>query len=443
MSNLPYLGKITEKVVVSHLTNYLETNHLDQPLQSAYKKHHSTETAIVKIVNDLLLYLDDDSCVLLVMLDLSAAFDTVNHSILLDRLENCFGIKAEAKEWLRSYFCDRKQVVRIDGVDSDPQSLQTGMPQGSVLGPFSFPAYTSPIFSIANTHQCKIHMYADDTQFYLSFKVHESLSAVAKLEACIQDVKTWMSENVLKLNDDKTEFLVISKKSRCNKVAHITSMNVGTAAVSTVPFARNIGCMIDSTLNMEAQINSVIKSCYANIYSISRIRSYITQEAAATLINAQVTSRLDSFNAVLYGLPSYLLHRLQLVQNNAARLVTGIRKQNNITPTLKTLHWLPISFRIEYKIILLCFKSLNNLAPKYLSDLLIPYKKDRDLRSASKGNLEKPKTKLKTYGDRSFAYAAPTLWNGLPEDFHAIKDLDTFKKSLKTHLFRKAFSHIS
>ena len=382
-------------------------------------------------------------CVLLVMLDLSAAFDTVNHDMLLDRLESCFGVRAEAKEWLRTYFLNRKQVVRIDGVNSDPQSLQTGMPQGSVLGPFSFPPYTSPLFNIADNHQCDVHMYADDTQFYLSFKLQEGTSAVSKLESCIQEVKTWMTNNMLKLNESKTEFLVISKKSRAKSVAHITSIDIGSTPVAAVPSARNIGCVIDTTMNMEAQVNSVIKSCYANIYNISRIRSYITQEAAATLVNAQVTSRLDSFNAILYGLPGTQLHRLQLVQNNAARLVTGTRKPDNISPILKNLHWLPISFRIDYKILLLCFKALHDLAPKYLSDLLNPYKKDRELRSASKSLLDKPKTKLKTYGDRSFAYAAPTLWNELPDHLCTISKLETFKSSLKTHLFKKAFDHIN
>ena len=204
VSNLPYLGKITE--TIAQLTDYMKDNSLDQPLQSAYKKNHSTETAIVEIVNDVLLYLDNDMCVLLVMLDLSAVFDTVNHDMLLDRLESCFGVRAEAKEWLWTYFLNRKQVVRIDGVNSDPQSLQTGMPQGSVLGPFSFPLYTSPLFNIADNHQCNVHMYADDTQFYLSFKLQESTSAVSKLESCIQEVKSWMTNNMLKLNESKTVF---------------------------------------------------------------------------------------------------------------------------------------------------------------------------------------------------------------------------------------------
>ena len=136
-------------------------------------------------------------------------------------------------------------------------------------------------------------------------------------------------------------------------------------------------------------------------------------------------------------------HRLQLVQNNAARLVTGIRREDNISPVLKKLHWLPITFRIDFKITLLCFKALNNLAPQYLSDLLVPYHKERELRSSSNVNLDKPKTNLKTYGDRSFAYAAPTLWNKLPEQMQKIDQLDTFKRALKTRMFDEAFKHVS
>ncbi len=391
VSNLPYLGKITEKVVVAQLTDHININNLDQPLQSAYKKHHSTETAIVKIVNDMLLSLDDDSFILLVMLDLSAAFDTVDHNLLLNRFESCFGIKAGALGWLRSYFSKRHQVVRIDDTDSDPQALQTGMPQGSVLGPFSFPAYTSPLFTIANKHQCNIHMYADDTQFYMSFKVHESEEALRRMELCVDEVREWMSKNMLKLNDSKTEFLLISKKTRTDTVSNIMSINIGSTSVPAVPKAKNIGCTIDTNLSMEAQVNSVVQSCYASLYTISKIRSFITTDAAATLVNAQITSKLDSFNAILYGIPDYLKHKLQVVQNNAARLVIGTRNKDHISPVLKQLHWLPVTFRIDYKINLLCFKALNDLAPQYLTELLVPYKKDRVLRSASKATLDKPK----------------------------------------------------
>ena len=174
VSNLPYLGKITEKMVVKQLKNHMSKHSLNQPAQSAYRENHSTETAIVKIVNDMLRSLDKGQCVLLVLLDLSAAFDTIDHELLLHRFETCFGIQSEAKEWFKSYFSNRQQVVRIEGVNSDPENLETGIPQGSVIGPFSFPQYTSPLFKLVESHKCSIHMYTDDTQLYMSFKHEDS-----------------------------------------------------------------------------------------------------------------------------------------------------------------------------------------------------------------------------------------------------------------------------
>ncbi len=435
VSNLPYLGKLTEKIVVKQLQDHIEKYNLDQPLQSAYKKHNSTETAIVKIINDILLALDSDSCVLLILLDLSAAFDTVDHQLLLSRFEHLLGIQSGAKEWLHSYFTDRQQVVRINSTASDPKALDTGMPQGSVLGPFSFPPYTAPLFNIAEKHQCGIHMYADDTQLYMPCKVSEVGAAITRMQDCVRDVRNWMAENFLKLNDDKTEFLVISKCSQVKKVEHVKSITIGDECVSVVPNARNIGCIIDSTVNMESQVNNVSRRCYASIQQIARIRKCLTEEATATLVNSQVTSKLDGFNAILHGLPDTLLDKLQLVQNNAARLITGTKR----TPDLKKLHWLPIKFRIEYKILLLCFKALNNMSPKYIKDLLQPYVPRRNLRSSTGGFLVEPPSKLKTYGDRAFSFIAPRLWNKLPEDIRAIDKLNTFKTALKTHLFKQAY----
>ena len=244
---------------------------LNPPLQSAYREHHSTETAIVKIMNDILLSLDKDMCVLLVMLDLSAAFDTVDHKLLFNRSEQSFGIQDGAKAWLQSYFPDRHQAVKINGVKSDPTDLDTGMPQGSVVGPFCFPPYTSPLFTIANKHKCQMHMYADDTQLYMSCKVVESEAAVLHMEDCVAEIKQWMKENFLKLNDSKTEVLLLSKHSRSKDVAHIRTINIGNSSVNVMPQAKNIGCILDSNLTMEAQVVNVTRKCYASIHEIGRI----------------------------------------------------------------------------------------------------------------------------------------------------------------------------
>ena len=144
--------------------------------QSAYKASHSTETALLRVYNDILESIDKKKCVMLVLLDLSAAFDTVDHTVMLKRLEESFGISGCALEWMGSYLTNRTQSVCVNGCSSDPRSLHYGMPQGSVVGPFRFTCYSTPLGAICRQHDLNYHLYADDTQMYLSFSPSDQLS---------------------------------------------------------------------------------------------------------------------------------------------------------------------------------------------------------------------------------------------------------------------------
>ena len=147
---------------------------------------------------------------------------------------------------------------------------------------------------------------------------------------------------------------------------------------------------------------------------------------------------MDNGNALLYGLPKYLIERLQAVMNCAACLILRKQKYDHVTPLLIELHWLPVSQRIVFKILLSTFKALNGLSPSYITDLLDRYVPTWPLRSSSRGLLKVPRSNSK-YGARSFSVCAPTLWNGLPDNLRLAVDLDTFKRDLKTYLFRKCF----
>ena len=196
---------------------------------------------------------------------------------------------------------------------------------------------------------------------------------------------------------------------------------------------------MDSNLSMECHVASIVRSCYMGLRKIGRIRMFISGDTAATLVNAYVTSKLDCNNSLLHKLPKTLLNRLQMIQNNSARLISMKRKYDSIEPVLKDLHWLPIEFRIQYKINLLTFKCLNNLAPFYLRDLLEPYVPGRSLRSTDK-NLLTEKRSRTIVGDRAFSVCAPVLWNGLPFQLRATTSIIHFKSLLKTHYFRLAFT---
>ena len=202
---------------------------------------------------------------------------------------------------------------------------------------------------------------------------------------------------------------------------------------------RDIGAMLDSALTMRAHVNSTLKSCYFQIRCLSKIRKYLTEDSAKTLTHAFVTSRLDNMNALLYDIPDCLIRKLQIVQNSAARLIFKQKKTCHITPHLINLHWLPVIFRIEYKILLIVFKCLHGKGPSYLSSLLEEYCPKRALRSSSQSFLVEPRTNQK-YGDRAFSVAGPKLWNSLPEHIRQSGSVDIFKTALKTYYFKKAYS---
>ena len=181
------------------------------------------------------------------------------------------------------------------------------------------------------------------------------------------------------------------------------------------------------------------KSISYALFSISKIRKYLDRHGCASLISGPVFSRLDYCNSLLYGANQSSLHSLQLLQNRAARVLTFTPKHAHISGVLRSLHWLPVESRIKYKILLMCYKALNDLAPGYLKDLLVPYVPSRRLRSSYKALLTEKKSRLVTFADKSFEVAAPRLWNVLPMDLRESASLDIFKKHLKTHLFQIAF----
>ena len=440
VSNLPFLSKIIEKAAVQQMNQHMTENDLHESNQSAYRKNHSTETALLKIFNDILCAVDSKQCVLLVLLDLSAAFDTVEHSILFQRMEQSFGISGDALLWLKSYFANRTQKIKIENVSSKEKPLEFGVPQGSFIGPFCFPKYSSPLAKIASKYQLSIHLYADDTQLYLAFEPESGEVSKELVEECLREIRDWMTKNMLKLNDSKTEYIIIGSKHSLAQIPNIHTLSVGQDEVSSSSSVKNIGAIIDENLSMHPQISNISRSCYLHIRHIGQIRKYLTKEATQTLVHAFITSKLDNLNSLLFGVPDYLIQRLQRIQNQSAKLILCKKKFDHATPLLKELHWLPVTQRLDYKILLLTYKCIHNQAPIYLSSLLKKYTPTRNLRSSAKDLLVEPAFRTETFGKRAFSVIAPRLWNCLPNNIKEACTVDSFKSALKTHLFKKAYS---
>ena len=195
---------------------------------------------------------------------------------------------------------------------------------------------------------------------------------------------------------------------------------------------------LDGSFNSHLKLIS--RTVFFHLRNISKIRHILSQKDAEKLVHEFVTSRLDYCNSLLSGSSSKSLKTLQLVQNAAVRVLTKTKTRDHISPVLASLHWLPVKSRIEFKILLLTFKALNNMAPVYLEELLVPYQPTRALRSQNSGLLVVPKVSKSRVGARAFSYQAPLLWNHLPLSVWEADTICTFKSRLKTFLFYKAYS---
>ncbi|PIK44444.1 hypothetical protein BSL78_18721 [Apostichopus japonicus] len=253
-------------------------------------------------------------------------------------------------------------------------------------------------------------LFADDTQLYIAFK--RKSDAQSRIEACIDEIRVWMRENLLVLNDSKTE--VIHFTSKFKAANKLESLRVGSSEVSSVPLVRNLGVYFDQSGLMDENINQICKSASFGLWKIGRIRRLLNRTLTERLVHAFITSRLDYCNALLNGLSKTALHPLQTIQNAAARMITRSRRHEHITPILYDLHWLPIHQRITFKILITAFKCIHGMAPSYLSELITPRVPKRALRSKPFTLVPRNTNNKKHYGPTAFSVAAPDLWNELP-----------------------------
>ena len=218
------------------------------------------------------------------------------------------------------------------------------------------------------------------------------------------------------------------RKDRVNDLKHailsahpppsIQYLNVSGEQIEPSPSAINIWVIFDEHMSLDKHVTNTCKACFFHLRNISKIRDCLSLADTEKLVHAFITSKLDSTNSLLYGLATFLIDRLQNVQNAMACIITCTKKYDHIKHVLKQLYWLPVSQRINYKIlhVLLTYKALNGQAPSYITKLLEPYAPTRNLRSFSKILLKVPPVKPVSYGRWCFSFAAPSLWNSLPDN---------------------------
>ena len=448
VSNLAATSKLLERVVLNQLNEHLNSNDLYCPVQSGYRPHHSCETLLVRMTDDINKEIQAGNIVIVVLLDLSAAFDTIDHGILMEKLFKDYGITGKAFDWMQSYLQSRSFCVKIDGTFSSLLELLFGVPQGSLLGPILFILYIKALQKIAAKYGLDIQLYADDSQLYISFhpnRPSELADVKDRINSCLAEIKSWMFRNFMKLNESKTELLVLGKPKILRDCNLEVTIQFGNLTISPTDCKgenwKSLGVKFDESLSMERQINSVKQRCNWTMMNIRTISRYLDEGVKIMLIKQLVISKLDYCNSLYMNLPKTRLNKLKSILNGAIRFIYNIKdRTEDLVPYYKKAHILPIDQRILFKVCLLTHKAVHGSSPDYIRELVeIDAPTDStNTRSKAVGDIFRLKmprmTKNKVDG-RRFSNFAPTTWNSLPFSVRSIEDTSRFKRILKNHLY--------
>ena len=379
-----------------------EDNCLLPDFQSAYQVNYSTETSLVRMANDILWAMEEHHITIIVILDLCAIFDTIDHNIFLKILENQFGVTDTALKWFNSYLRPRSFKVHIGDEYLDSQKLSFGVPQGSCSGANIFTCYCS-LINKEVPESVSINCLADDHSLWKTFKAgdkQQETTTKQLLEDTFNGIKSWIDKMWLKLNSDKTECILFGLRHQLNNAAQ-EPLKAGPDLIELSDKVKYPQLWINVSLK--------VQKAMANFIKIKSIHKYITREACTTLVLMHCMSHLDYSDALLYGLPNKAIKRYQVIQNNCAKLVLGRPKYSSSTKALQWLYWLPIQQRITYIVVLLTFKCISKAAPKYSQELITIRKPTWEIMQSNNTSpiLEISKIKHKTFAARSLKYAAP------------------------------------
>ena len=432
ISLLPTFSKILEKAANVQIVAYLLKYDLLDPYQSAYKKNHSTFTALLKITDDILDSIDDSNITLLIFLDFSKAFDTVNHRILIEKLK-ILGFQNDTCQWINSYLSNRYQQVVVGEEKSEWIHIQNGVPQGSILGPLLFTILVSDMrWHIWDGS----YQYADDTDLLFETSIEEMDETIAKANNVLDKIQTYCNDNFLNLNAGKTKYMFIGSKPGIKKLetVKINDLKIDGTILERVKLSKNLGVTFDEVLSWVKHINLNISKAVGSFINLSRFKRFLNEKSKILLCESIVLSRFNYCDAVYMNIDNFVQRKIQRVQDMCCRFIFDTKKSDHCdySEMRKNIGWLSMKQRRDLHCFTMMYKILHGLAPNYLQDMFTLQNEVHNVNTRGSQNdqiwIDKSiKSKIHR---SSFRFYAPCNYNALPSYIRNCKSVNSFKTNL-------------
>ena len=427
ISVLPILSKVLEKHICEYLVNFLKENDLFHPLQSGFRESHSTETALIRLVDQLLFNLDNDKATGLVFIDYKKAFDLIDHNLLLSKLK-ALGVGESSLPLFRDYLSGRRQYVNIDGHHSTQRALTLGVPQGSILGPILFLVFINDL--PATLQHSVADIYADDTT--ISYSTHYTTAPndiSVGLQTDIDEILNWSADNRMILNETKTKSMLVTGKRLAKKMEQSTlQLNVNSTELEQVNSHKLLGVTIDSQLTFDQHVENLCTKLSQRIAVLRKIRRFLPIDQRKLYYNAMIKQTMLYASTIWTSCSAENLQKVFKLQKRAARVILGADTKANSVQLFRKLDWVPFFHEAKVNRSLMVYKRLSGDCPPYMSQMLVR-NADINERSSRHGqlNLVCPRFKRESEGGRSFTVSTSRLWNTLPLDIRMKPTIKCFK----------------
>ena len=431
VSILSIISKILEKAVHIQLERYLTQKNLLYSYQSGFRKGYSTDTCLINLLDYIRSSISEGDYVGMVMLDLQKAFDTVNHTILCEKLK-LMGVGCV--DWFTSYLSNRKQIVTIDNISSNPGSITCGVPQGSILGPLLFLCY---IHDMCLSISCKLLLYADDSTLLVCGKDTEEIADI--LSNNLNSCSDWLVDNKLSLHLGKTEAILFGSKRKLKKGNNF-QVKCNDTTIKNVNNVKYLGLTLDDNMSGESIVHNILKKASCRLKFLYRYSNILNLKSRKTLCFALIQCHFDySCSSWYSGINKDLKQRLQIMQNKMIRYILNLNSRSHLgCSEFEKLDMLNVSDRVKQNKLNHVHRIWNRTGPHYMRenfDRLCDIE-SRNCTRASANNFFLPR--VKQQGTNTFFYSGIKDWNSLPASIKQIKEEESFRNRVKINIVMEA-----